>query len=265
MLYTNPKTPYKGFAGDIWRSSQRRLVEYAKFISTGESKRIFEGYKQLKDTCTEGKAIIVCNGPSLNDSNSEIYCKHPLIGLNLGALMNTCTSANFVCNILADARVVLQNKSKVDQLNGLTFSHFSLKKELTSQPARYFYGAAPDSLPYSSLSSLIPSFGNSTSIAAQILFYSGISKVAIIGLDHDYGDVRPLTLMSADKLSTKYANKSNAPSGQTVQAPDLLRVAYNLRNLRYLYSDHGRLLVNCSTKTRLDALPQISLEEFDAL
>lgn len=265
MLYTNPKAPYKSFAGDIWRSSQRRLVEYAKFLSTGESQRIFEGYKQLRDKCTEGKAIIVCNGPSLNDSNSEIYCKYPLIGLNLGALMNTCTSANYICNILADNLVILQNKSKVDQLKGMTFGHFSLKKELTSQPARYFYGAAPDFLPYSSPSSLVPSFGNSTSIAAQILFYSGVSKVAVIGLDHDYGDIRPLTLLSADKLSTKYADKNNAPSGQTVQAPDLMRVAYNLRNLMYLYSDHGKLLVNCSTKTRLDALPRISLEEFDAL
>lgn len=265
MLYTSPKAPYKGFAGDVLRSSQRRLIEYAKFLSTGESRRIFEGYKQLKDMCTGGKAIIVCNGPSLNDSNSEIYCKYPLIGLNLGALMNTCASANYICNILSDARVVLQNKSKVDQLKGLTFGHFSLKKELTSQTARYFYGAAPDSLPYSSLSSFIPSFGNSTSIAAQILFYSGISKVGIIGLDHDYGDIRPLALLSADKLATKYASKSNAPSGQTIQAPDLMRVAYNLRNLLYLYSDHDRLLVNCSTKTRLDELPQISLEEFDAL
>ena len=235
MLYNKPKAPYKKFAGDIWRSYQSRIVEYAKFLSSGESQRIFEGYRQIRDKCPEGKAIIVCNGPSLNDTNSQIYCRHPLIGLNLGALMNTCTSANYICNILADPRVILQNKSKVDQLKGMTFSHFSLKKEFSSQPFRYFYGIAPDSLPYSSLASLVPSFGNSTSIAAQILFYSGISKVAVIGLDHDYGDIRPLTLLAADKLSTKYASASNAPSGQTVQAPDLMRVAYNLRNLMYLY------------------------------
>ncbi len=264
MLYLNKsRHPLLSFCGDINRSFNSRVLEWLDYQILDKRENLLQGLSRLTSSCPDGKAIIVCNGPSLNQSDHRIYTKFPLIGLNFGALMNREHISSYVCHVLADQLVLAQNSSRLPSLSGLKFLYFRSKCFASSTLDCYFYAQSPVGLPISAYSPYIPSFGNSTSLAAQLLFLSGIKKVAIIGLDHDYGsDYRPLELRSSTDFASSYAKSTMISPCQTVQAPDLIRVEYHLRNLFHLFDDNDGILVNCSVRTKLNILPRLTLEEF---
>lgn len=265
MLYTKGPNQLKSFAGDCLRSSRQRLWGSLTAAITGQSHRLRDAYNKVSTLLPEGKAVIVCNGPSLTESDIDIYSKYPLVGLNFGSLALPSLSDHFVFHVFADYYVVENRPDDLFGLKGLIFIKESLRKYAALSSNLVLFSTSPDQLPYSSPSSLMPAFGNSTALAVQILFYAGATKVGIIGLDHDYGNLRPLAITSAKAMDNVYAYKANCVSGKSYQAPDLLRVEYHLRNLRYMYEDHGRVLLNCSARTKLATLPRMSLLEFDAL
>jgi hypothetical protein len=265
MLYlSKSRHPLRKFCGDFKRSFNGRVLEWFDYQRVDKHTDLFQGLSRLKSLCPDGKAVIACNGPSINESNPSIYTKYPLIGLNFGALMNEEHISSYICHVLADQLLLTQNLSKIPLLPGLKLVYFRNMHLFRSIKDHYFYAHSPDSLPSLGLSPFISSFGNSTSIAAQLLFMSGIRKVAVIGLDHDYGSgYRPLELRTSTDFASSYAQPSKVVLNQNVQAPDLIRVEYNLRNLYHLYDDNGGILVNCSERSKLSVLPKLSLEEFD--
>jgi hypothetical protein len=265
MLYLKNPNQAKSFVGGCLRSFHQRIINSIWMLTSGEGARAGSGYSRINSLIPNGKAIIICNGPSLSLSDKEVYGKYPLVGLNFGSLSLPDLASSFVFHFVGDHLVVKQNIDRLLALQGIVFLDLAMRKYRDKCTNALFYSCGPDQLPYAAQSLLLPSFGNSTSFAAQILFLAGVRQVALIGLDHDYGSIKPLEILPSSAFVSAYNNSCILQSDKSYQAPDLLRVEYHLRNIGAMFADHGGFLVNCSEKSSLQSLPRMKLHEFDML
>jgi hypothetical protein len=263
MLYLKSRNIYKNFASDVVRSFNGRIASTLKMQILMEDSRTLGLYARLQRLGLD-KAIIMGNGPSISTIDRKLLAQYALVGLNRGQLMNQDLKDNYILNVCADSLNYTQNLVKYEQISGPLLANISVRG-LTKAKSTYFFACAPDTLPYKTPSSLLPSFGNSAAIAAQVLYFSGIRHVAMVGMDHDYGGLRPLQVVNSEMVRNSYYRSSNAVPGTSVMVQDLERAAYHLRNLSLLYEDSGKLLANCSSISKLVTVPRLTLEEFSSL
>lgn len=261
MLYTDPPNPIKTFAGDCHRSFHGRILKRLRLGLSGEERRFKTLLLEMQHKFKSQKVVIVGNGPSLRHTDRELLSRFHLVGLNRGILMNSDIRDSYAICVAADLLNYTQNKLEYQKIQVPLLLEISAK-EFCIHPNAYYFGSSSDQLPYARPCPMIPSFGNSTAIAAQFLFYCGVKHVALVGVDNDYGNQRPLSIVKSEELKNQYYSKSNAITGKMTQVLDPLRTEYHLRNLSYLYSDHGRILVNCSEISMLTTLPKMTLEAF---
>ncbi len=265
MLYVNQRPIILSSLGDLKRIYSRRLAPYLAMRLSRQFDRTLLWFSELAQDRASEKAVIVCNGPSLLKTPTSFLATYPLVGLNFGALQLPDLQNQFLISILADSLLLKQNLDQYNDLPGFLFTPIEFYSQTHTNERSRYYASGADALPYSRVSPILPSFGNSTSLAIQILFFCGFRRVAIVGADHDYGSARPLSIGKAETVRNHYAKSDHAPSGQEVQMPDLLRVSINLRNLAYMFADYGGALVNCTDGGKLESIQRMSPKEFDKL
>lgn len=98
-----------------------------------------------------------------------------------------------------------------------------------------------------------------TYAALQLAFYMGFEKVILLGVDHDYGEIERPNEEEVKEGPDEFHFHPDYFKGVKWHTPDLERnnLAYSLA--KTAYQRHGRQIVNCTERTKLEVFPILPL------
>jgi hypothetical protein len=225
--------------------------------------------KKLNNKYLGKKAVITCNGPSLNKvdfsllKNTNIYT----FGLNKINLLFDKTDFRPSCIVSVNPFVIDQNSSYFNSTD-ITLFISSNRSGIVNRRKNVIYINSCYSLGrFARNCNFSLNEGSTvTFVALQLAFHMGFSEVGIIGCDHYFSQSgysnKTVTSESIDKdhFDSKYF-----ADGAKWQLPDLpsSELHYSIADEQYKY--FGRKIYNCTVGTKLNIFEKMNLNDFIAL
>jgi len=239
---------------------------YNRFIWDLNPKSFLERKKirNLKNKYAGEKAIIMCNGPSLNEVNFDLLKDCYIFGLNKINLLfkRTTMRPNFI--VATNMHVVSQNAEFFNTTDiDLFIDSKAFRKRLLKRRNNIFYIH----------SALIPGFAKDCSISInpshtvtnttlQLAYHMGFSKIAIVGADHEFAvKGSPNSYVSGIKEDNSHFDKSYFADVEW-QLPDLIESEVGYLRARSCFENDNREIYNCTVGGKLEIFKRLELSEF---
>lgn len=198
------------------------------------------------------RAIIACNGPSLNDVDFSLIKDEVIFGLNRGYLKKEMPITYLV---VVNDLVIKQFREEIERqfVKEIFGYNIGIPLKFTSDVPNF----EPD------ITQPIWQGHTVTYVALQIAYYMGFTNVALIGCDHDYqfeGKFNQKIVSKGNDVN--HFDKNYFGKGVEWHAPNLPRTELAYLLAREYYEAHNRKIYNCSSKTKLDIFEKLSLEQW---
>ena len=218
---------------------------------------------KLRDKHLEQKAVILCNGPSLNKVDFKKLEHVSTIALNKFNLKETDGFFTPDFLVAVNDLVIKQNKEFFESTDIPVFlSHRAISVVKAEKHITFLHSSGLDGFAEDCSMSISEGF-TVTYVALQLAFHLGFSKVALVGCDHSYifsGKPNEKTIISGDDLN--HFDKNYFGNGLEWHNPDLLESERSYLIAKKKFSEAGRILVNCTEGGELDVLPRTQLDDF---
>ncbi len=219
--------------------------------------------KTLHDSQAGKRAVILCNGPSLNKVDFELLRGTYCFGLNKINLLFERTDFRPNAIVSVNRFVIEQN---ADFFNSTDLQMFIGKVGLGLVRARKNVAFLQ--------SANIPRFARDISIscyeghtvtyvALQLAFHMGFRDVALVGADHTFASKGPANMtVTAGDIDESHFDPRYFSGGVQWQLPDLFQseVAYTMA--RDTYAAFGGRVVNATEGGNLEVFTRMSLDAF---
>tara|TARA_R110002111_G_scaffold99170_6_gene153280 strand:- start:137 stop:937 length:801 start_codon:yes stop_codon:yes gene_type:complete len=212
------------------------------------------------------KAIIFCNGPSLNKVDFDYVMKSGcfIFGLNKINLLFDRTSLRPDCIVATNPLVIRQNSNFYNQtkiplyIDFFGFRHGFIKPR---NNVIFFHSGISEGFARDCSISINQGY-TVTYVALQLAFHLGFQKVALVGADHSFSTSGPANKTVKSKVPDESHFDPRYFSNVEWQLPDLFEseVAYNRANK--IYEAHGREIINCTVGGKLEVFKRRTLEDF---
>jgi hypothetical protein len=221
---------------------------------------------EWKDKCRGQRAVIIGNGPSLNQTDLSRLRNEFTFGLNRIFLMYPKLGFSTSCLVSVNDLVIEQSLQDIQALD--------IPRFLSWRSHRFFSPeSAPSSLPaflYTTYES--PKFATDargrlwegatvTYVALQLAYHMGFSQVILIGVDHSFtskGKANQTVVSQGDDpnhFSAGYFGK-----GFRWQLPDLDTSEVGYRMARQAYEKDGREVLDATIGGRLTVFKKASYD-----
>jgi len=222
--------------------------------------------KKWKDSHSGEKAIILCNGPSLNKVDFDRIGSNVFtFGLNKINLLFDNSRFRPSCIVAVNPFVIKQNKAFYNTTNILLFldSTGIQKGRITPRKNIVFLhsGGPPDGFAKDCSVSINQGY-TVTYVTLQLAFHMGFKNIALVGADHTFATKGPANkLIDGDEIDHSHFDPRYF-SNVKWQLPDLFEseVAYIRANNMYIA--HDRKIFNCTDGGKLEIFDRLSLAEF---
>ena len=257
LLLTQRPTnsPYRYAAYEFWK----RL----KWDLHPESWRSRRNLNNIKDNYLNKKAVIICNGPSLLQSNFSLLEGVFTFGLNKINLLFNKSSFRPSCIVSVNQLVVQQNSDFYNETEIPLFINSSgLKLIQPRNNVTFLHTTYQCKFAKDCSFSLYHGY-TVTFIAMQLAYHMGFKKVALIGCDHNFSTKGASNKeVISGKKDENHFDPNYFAGGVKWQLPDLLQseVSYNLA--KEMYESTGRRILNCTSGGYLEIFPRMLLEDF---
>jgi hypothetical protein len=246
----------------------RRLPEASEAARHPWRRESIARLAQWKDKCSGQRAIIIGNGPSLNQTDLSKLRDEFTFGLNRIYLMFPKLGFNTSCLVSVNDLVIEQSLSDIMNLE--------IPKFLSWRSRRFFEpSTAPSALPtflYTTYES--PKFARDargrlwegatvTNVALQLAYHMGFRQVILIGVDHTFtskGKANQTVVSEGDDpnhFSAGYFGK-----GFRWQLPDLDTSEVGYAMARQAYERDGRQVLDATVGGKLTIFPKV---DYDSL
>lgn len=219
-----------------------------------------------RDRFNGQRAVILCNGPSLNkvDFNMLSGAGVFTFGLNKINLLFDRTSFRPSCIVSVNRFVIEQNKeffnsTELPMFLGSVGSRWVSLRENVN----FFHTTtrAGDFARDCALS--VNEGGTVTYVALQLAFHMGFQDVALVGCDHSFGTRGPPNeKVKAGSSDGDHFDPRYFSDGVTWQLPDLTTSELHYERARDIYAHFGRRVVNCTEGGHLEVFERAGLAEF---
>jgi hypothetical protein len=219
--------------------------------------------RDLANTQSGGKAVIVCNGPSLLKSDLSLVEGLPTFGLNKINLLfdKRAFRPSF---IVAVNRLVIEQNDEFFNATSipLFISHNGVDRVKERDNVCFLHTVhAPKFAKDVSIS--VNDGGTVTFVALQLAFHMGFRKVALVGCDHNFATKGP----SNQTVTSKEEDKSHFDpkyfgAGVQWQLPDLEASEMGYRLAANVYEAHGGEVINATEGGLLEIFRRQSLKDF---
>lgn len=223
---------------------------------------------QWKEKFPGGKAVILCNGPSLLKVDFELLQRSNVFcfGLNKINLLFNKTSFRPSCVVSVNGLVLDQNKE--------FYNETDLPLFLDSYAAGFVKGRSNVAFLHSNV---FPIFSRDCSVsvfqgytvtfvAMQLAFHMGFRQVALVGADHTFATkgAANKTVVSGARDDSHF-DPNYFAGGVKWQLPDLFQseVAYTMA--RDMYSAFGGEIVNSTVGGELEVFRREDISDFLSL
>ena len=219
--------------------------------------------KALKNKYKGEKAVIMCNGPSLNKVDFKLLGNVFTFGLNKINLLFDRSEFRPSAIVAVNSYVIEQNKDFYNYTDIPVFldskGHQIIKKRnkvtfLHSTPVKTFVRDCSIS---------ISQGGTVTFVAMELAFHMGFTEVALVGCDHYFNSKGPLnTLVKSGKEDSDHFDSRYFAGGQLWQLPDLPQSEYSYYLADNAFKTHGRKIYNATDGGHLEIFERIALKDF---
>lgn len=223
--------------------------------------------KALKDTSKATKALILCNGPSLNKVDFESIRKGDapvlVFGLNKINLLFSRTTFRPDMLVSVNELMIEQNAEFYEQTDLPVFLNAKGQKFVSDKENIHLLPLANIRKFAKDISVSVNSGYTVTFVALQIAFHLGIRDVAVVGCDHSFATKGPAnkTVVSGEKDENHF-DPNYVSISQKWQLPDLSASEDHYAMAREVYTGHGGRVINCTDGGQLESFPRMSLSEW---
>lgn len=217
----------------------------------------------IKNKYTGKKAVILCNGPSLNRVDFSLLSDVYTFGLNKINLL--FDRSNFRPNAIVAVNpfVIEQNKAFYSQTNINLFLDSCAHKVIHHRQNIIFLHSVGYFKFARDCSVSVFQSATVTFVALQLAFHMGFSDVALVGCDHNFAvkGTPNKTVTSGDKDDSHFDSRYFS-GGQKWQLPDLVMSEAGYSLAQSVFNSWGRRLVNSTDGGQLEILKRVNLKDF---
>lgn len=244
LAYPGGATALAARAAVLDRTSHLRTRRFAQSPVGVRSSRILDGLHNSQKGAT---GVVVCNGPSINQTDLELVGQLPYILMNRGYLLGKrlagnpaalCVSADLVLEqygdeiAAMDAPLLLDARQQhlIERRDGVAFVERERQWRFASR-----------------IGSSLHMGYTVTYWALQLAFHLGWDRCLIVGMDHKYdqtGD--PTVTVKTEGADRNHFDPNYFEHGSRWLLPALEMNEYSYRLVRAAYESHGREVIDCT-------------------
>jgi len=219
--------------------------------------------KSLRNTHLDKRAVILCNGPSLNKVDFDLLSGTYCFGLNKINLLFDRTDFRPSAIVSVNRFVIEQNS---DFFNSTDLPLFVSNAGLgLVRPRKNVAFLQSANIPRFARDISISCYEGHTVtyVALQIAFHMGFRDVALVGADHTFASKGPPNMtVTAGDIDESHFDPRYFSAGVQWQLPDLFQseVAYTFA--RDTYAAFGGRVVNATEGGNLEVFDRLSLDAF---
>jgi hypothetical protein len=259
VRYRETNNPY--FTG--WYFIRERL-KWDVYIDAWRSRRKLQ---KLKNSHCGEKAVILCNGPSLLETDFNELRKSCVytFGLNKINLLFDKEEFRPDCIVSVNQLVLSQNSDFFNSTDILLFlDAYARKKNIVDGRANVVYLHSSGVPRFAKDVSISIIQGNTvTFVALQLAFHMGFQEISIVGADHSFAvSGPPNKKIKADAIDQSHFDPRYFSGDMEWQLPDLFESEVWYGRAHKVYKAHGRKIFNSTVGGKLEVFPRLSLREF---
>ncbi|OQX53338.1 MAG: hypothetical protein B5M53_07030 [Candidatus Cloacimonas sp. 4484_209] len=222
--------------------------------------------KAWKNRFLGQKAIIICNGPSLNKVDFNDLDKYKIFtfGLNKINLLFTRTDFRPSVIVAVNPYVIEQNAEFYNKTDLPLFLDSNGRKWVKFRKNIHFLHSAGGNRQFARDCSISINQGHTvTYVAMQLAFHMGFKIVGLIGCDHSFATKGPAnkTVISGEK-DPNHFDPNYFAGGVKWQLPDLASSELHYEVARDIFERYGRKIINCTDGGNLEVFERQPLNEF---
>ncbi len=220
--------------------------------------------KKFKNKYNNKKAVILCNGPSLNEIDFNLLKNTFTFGLNKINLLfeRSDFRPKFIvsCNpYVIEQNAHFYNSTKIplflDSI-ALRKNHVKPRKNIV-----YIHSSTKGFARDCSIS--VHQGYTVTYVALQLAFHMGFKQVALVGADHYFNTKGPSNnLVDADEVDNNHFDKTYFSGNMKWQLPDLLNSEVSYSLAKQNYEAFGRKIYNATVGGNLELFDRVNLKDF---
>ena len=209
------------------------------------------------------KAVVLCNGPSLNRVDFDLLKGVYTYGLNKINLMFDKTKFRPSCVVSVNKAVLKQNSEFYNRTNIPLFLDRAGAKWVRSRDNVVFMHSTIGGGRVASncTASLVQGY-TVTVVALQLALHMGFSEVALVGCDHNFSDKgRPNSTVRGGAVDENHFHPDYFANKEW-QLPDLVGSEFYYSRVGLEFEKRGVRLVNATVGGKLELFERQSLAEF---
>ncbi|MFC4701015.1 6-hydroxymethylpterin diphosphokinase MptE-like protein [Glaciecola siphonariae] len=212
--------------------------------------------RHLGETC-----VVVCNGPSLNQTDFTLIREFTCIGLNkifLGFRKFRFYPKYYVA---VNEKVLRQSEAEIKKLNCVKFLSNRCPELFSGNALTHILNTSKPHARFCKDLNLGCEEGWTVTYAAlQVAYYLGFRKVIIVGMDHRFtytGKPNESAIMKGDDIN--HFAPSYFGGGQEWDNPDLLNSEESYRIARQVFEADGRIIIDATVDGACDIFEKLDL------
>ncbi|MEX6687503.1 DUF115 domain-containing protein [Danxiaibacter flavus] len=219
--------------------------------------------RKLQDKYAGKKAVIMCNGPSLNKVDYDKLKNVFTFGLNKINLLFNRTDFRPSAIAVVNGHVMEQNAAFYNETDIPLFLDTCGLKYVRFRENVHFMHATDTAKFSRDISGSIWKGGTVTFAAMQLAYHMGFTKVALVGCDHYFNAVGAANQLAVSNgKDDSHFDPNYFSGGMKWQLPDIAASEYSYSLAREMYTASDRLLLNATEGGHLTLLPRIDLDTF---
>lgn len=222
--------------------------------------------KRWKNRFPKQRAVILCNGPSLNNVDFNLLLESSVFtfGLNKINLLFDKSFFRPSCIVSVNPFVIEQN---IDFFNTTCIPLFidsKCRKLINFRPNIHFIcSVSPLGRFACDCSISINQGATVTYVAMQLAFHMGFIDVALVGCDHNFQtEGPPNKTVQAKRNDPNHFDSKYFSNGVSWQLPDLKTSELHYEKAKNIFQHFGRRIVNCSVGGKLEIFERMDLARF---
>jgi len=246
-----------------YRRSGRDLLSRLFWDLNPNSWRSRAALRKWRDRHAGQKAVILCNGPSLNEVPFDDLKGTFTFGLNKIHLMFDRTDFRPSVVVAVNPNVIEQTAETYDSLDIPVFADSFGTRFIRRRNDIIFLHSTNHRGFASDCSVSVDQGYTVTYVALQLAAHFGFRDVALVGCDHYFS-----TKGQANKAVTAGAEDPNHfdkryfSGGVTWDLPDLVQSEVSYLTAGQTFEELGGRVVNCTEGGRLEIFPRMALSDF---
>ncbi len=222
--------------------------------------------RKWKDRFIGQKAIILCNGPSLNkvNFNNFIKCRIFTFGLNKLNLLFTRTEFRPSVIVAVNPYVISQNAEFYNQTDLPLFIDSGGHRKIKFRRNVHFIHSAAGHRKFARDCSISVVRGATvTFVAMQLAFHMGFKQVALVGCDHSFSSMGPThSTVKSGETDPDHFSENYFSKGVKWQLPDLLASELQYDTAKSVFEKYRRKIINCTDAGELEIFERQTLTNF---